>query len=61
MMQVVKAYERLAVKAGVEGNVDTALLALLTNPLTGDYFKAKPALDELLEAHKAYLPQFFKA
>jgi len=60
MMQAVKAYERLAVEAGLSGNVQTALMALLTHPLIGDYEKAKPMLDEMLEAHRAFLPQFFK-
>ena len=59
LMQAVKKYERLAVEAALTGNRDKALAALMTNPLTADYLKAKPALDELLEAHKAYLPQFF--
>ncbi len=59
MMQAVKAYEKLAVKAGLEGDYHAALAALMVHPLIGDYHRAKAALDEMLEVNKAYLPQFF--
>ena len=59
LIQGVKAYEKLAVKAGLEGNRDAALAALLTNPLIGDSCKAQAVFDDLLEAHKEYLPRFF--
>lgn len=59
-MKMIKAYEKHAVKAALTGDVDEAMRALMINPLTGDYKKAKPCFDELLEAHKEYLPQFFK-
>ena len=58
LMQAVKAYEKLTVKAGLEGDYTVALSALLTHPLIGDYHRAKPLLDEMLEANRAYLPQF---
>lgn len=58
LMQAVKAYEKLTVKAGVEGDMDAALSALLVHPLIGDYNRAKPMLLELLEANKEFLPQF---
>ena len=61
LMQAVKRYERLTVEAGLTGSRDAALAALLCHPLVGDYDKAKPMLDELLEAHRAFLPQFFPA
>jgi len=61
MMQAVKAYERLAVKAGLTGCRDTALAAMMNHPLIGDYDIALPMMNEMLEAHKAFLPQFFKA
>ena len=60
LVQQVKAYERLAVKAAVEGDRDAALKALLANPLVGQYKIAKPLLDALLEANRAHLPLFFK-
>jgi 6-phospho-beta-glucosidase len=59
LVQQVKAYERLAVKAAVEGDRDTALKALLANPLIGQYKIAKPLLDALLEANRPHLPRFF--
>ena len=58
LIQGVKAYEKLAVKAGLEGDRDAALAALLTNPLIGDSSKAQGVFEDLFEAHKAYLPQF---
>lgn len=60
LMQVVKAYERLAVAAALEGSYDKALQALLVHPLVGDYPKAKGVLDELLAANRAFLPRFFR-
>ncbi len=58
--KMVKAYEKHAVKAALTGDEDEAMKALLINPLVGDYKLAKPCFEELKEAHKAYLPQFFK-
>ena len=60
IMKVMKAYEKHAVKAALTGDEDEALRALLINPLVYDYHKAKPCFDEMKEAHKMYLPQFFK-
>lgn len=59
MMQAVKAYERLTVEAAITGDRDKALAAMLVHPLMGDYDKCKPCLDEMLEANKEFLPQFF--
>ena len=59
MMTVVKSYEKHAATAGLKGSYEEALNALLIHPLVGDFDRAKGALDELLEAHKQYLPQFF--
>jgi 6-phospho-beta-glucosidase len=56
----VKNYEQLAVEAAVEGSRKKALLALLAHPLIMDYNIARPLLDELLEANKQWLPQFFR-
>ncbi|MCL1806197.1 MAG: 6-phospho-beta-glucosidase [Oscillospiraceae bacterium] len=58
LMRAVKAYEKLTVKAAVNGDRDAALAALMAHPLIGDYAKAKPMLDEMLEANKAFLPNF---
>jgi len=56
----VKAYEKHAVKAAIYGDRNEALRALVMNPLVGDLKTAEACFDELLEAHKEYLPQFFK-
>ena len=59
LMKTVKAYEKLTVTAGLKGDKAAALAALLVHPLIGDYNKAKPLLDEMLEANKDYLPRFY--
>jgi 6-phospho-beta-glucosidase len=60
MMRTIKTYERYAVEAAVHGSKDDAIRALMANPIIGDTDAAKACFDEMLEAHKAYLPQFFK-
>lgn len=56
----VKAYEKHAVKAAINGDRNEALRALVMNPLVGDLKTAEACFDELFEAHKEYLPQFNK-
>lgn len=53
LIQEIKTFERLTIEAAIEGNYGKALLALTTSDKV-----AKVVLDELLEAHKDYLPQF---
>jgi len=60
MMRTIKAYEKHTIRAGIYGDYNEGLNALLIHPLVGDFKKAKDALDELLEAHKEFLPQFFQ-
>lgn len=60
LISAVKNYEQLTVEVALTGNKDTALKALLAHPLVREYDIAKPLLDEMLETHKKYLPQFFK-
>lgn len=55
----VKTYESLAVEAALTGDRDIALQAMVAHPLVRDYEIAKPLLDEMLEANKEFLPQFF--
>jgi 6-phospho-beta-glucosidase len=59
LVQQVKAYERLTVKAAVEGDRDAALKGLLANPLIGQYRTARALLDAILEANRQHLPRFF--
>lgn len=60
LMRAVKAYEKLTVKAGLNGDYDAALAALMVHPLIGGYRKAKDVLDEMLQANRKYVPGFFK-
>jgi 6-phospho-beta-glucosidase len=59
LVQQVKAYERLTVKAAVEGDRDAALKALIANPLVGRYSVATGLLEALLQANRKHLPRFF--
>lgn len=56
----VKAYELLTVEAAVHGDRNAVYQALITNPLGPTVDNAQAVLDDLLETHKAHLPQFFK-
>ena len=58
LMQAVKAYEELAVEAGVTGNYDTALQALTIHPLVPSAEIAKKILDDIIKENKEYLPQY---
>lgn len=58
LVQQIKSFERAAIDASVSGDYGTALLAMTINPLVPSDTKAKVILDEMLEAHKEYLPQF---
>jgi len=59
LVQHVKAYERLAIRAATTGDRTTALKALMTNPLVPSYAVASEMLAVLLEANRPYLPRFF--
>ncbi len=58
LVQAVKAYEELAVKAAVSGNRTVAVKALLAHPLVGRFDLARDLVAALLEANRAYLPRF---
>ena len=59
LVEQAKAYERLTVEAAMSGSRDTALKALLANPLVGRWRVAVPLLDALLDANRHHLPRFF--
>jgi 6-phospho-beta-glucosidase len=59
LVQQIKSFERISAEAAVTGDYNTALLAMTINPLVPSDKIAKQLLDEMLEAHKEYLPQFF--
>lgn len=60
LVQQIKSFERVAAEAAVTGDYDLAVLALTINPLVASDSLAKQIVDEMLEAHKIYLPQFFQ-
>jgi 6-phospho-beta-glucosidase len=59
LVQQVKAYERLTVRAAIDGDRKAALKALIANPLVGRYSVASALLDALLEANRKHLSRFF--
>ncbi|QDP41825.1 6-phospho-beta-glucosidase [Radiobacillus deserti] len=59
LVQQIKSFERVAAEAAVTGDYHKALLAMTINPLVPSDTVAKEMLDEMLEAHKEYLPLFF--
>lgn len=59
LVQQMKAFELTALEAAVTGDYNKALVAMTINPLVQSQAKSKVILDEMLEAHKEYLPQFF--
>ncbi|ODP27524.1 6-phospho-beta-glucosidase [Paenibacillus nuruki] len=58
LLQLMKSMEELTIEAAVTGDYGTALQAFISNPLVQSGDSAKALLDELLDAHREYLPQF---
>ncbi|WP_044339785.1 6-phospho-beta-glucosidase [Rossellomorea aquimaris] len=58
LVHQIKSFERVAAEASVTGSYEKAMLAMTINPLVTSDVKAKLLLDEMLEVHKEYLPQF---
>ncbi|KPV43940.1 6-phospho-beta-glucosidase [Alicyclobacillus ferrooxydans] len=58
LIQIVKAYESLTVEAAISGDYGTALHALTIHPLVTSSKVAKQILDDILNQHREYLPQF---
>ncbi|MEC1347353.1 6-phospho-beta-glucosidase [Bacillus haynesii] len=61
LVQQIKSFERVAAEAAVTGDYNTALVAMTINPLVPSDKIAKQILDEMLDAHKEHLPQFFRS
>jgi 6-phospho-beta-glucosidase len=57
LMQAVKAYEKLTIRAALNGSRKDALAALMIHPLIGDYHKAIGVMDEMFKANKNYIPK----
>jgi 6-phospho-beta-glucosidase len=60
LFEAVKTSESLCIEAAVQGSKRLARLAMWANPLVPGYAAAETITDELLEAHQAYLPYFFR-
>jgi 6-phospho-beta-glucosidase len=59
LVEAVKAYEQLTIRAAMSGDRGIALRALMANPLVARWSIAAPLLDALLEANRRYLPAFY--
>ncbi|UHA72551.1 6-phospho-beta-glucosidase [Paenibacillus sp. 481] len=59
LLHAVKTYEQLTIEAAITGDRGIALQAMVHHPLVPSVAVAKQLLDEMLEANRAYLPQFF--
>jgi 6-phospho-beta-glucosidase len=60
LIQSTKAFEELLVDAIYEKNIKKALLAYQIHPMTHSIHKAEKVFNELLEANKKYLKDFFE-
>ncbi|GAA0077072.1 6-phospho-beta-glucosidase [Clostridium sp. CTA-5] len=58
MVQLMKSMEQSTILAAINGDYNEALHAFTINPLVPSGKVAKEVLDELLLAHKKYLPKF---
>lgn len=59
LLSQVKMYELLTVEAAVCGDRDAAYQALLAHPLGPSSDKVETVLADMLNTHRAHLPQFF--
>ena len=59
LLAQVKMYELLTVEAAVRGDRAAAYQALITNPLGPQPAQAGAVLEDMLQTHRAHLPQFF--
>ncbi|MGN1148702.1 MAG: 6-phospho-beta-glucosidase [Lachnospiraceae bacterium] len=59
LIEQVKAYEILTIEAAITGDRTKALMALMNHPLVHDVKDARGILQDMLKAHKEYLPQFY--
>jgi 6-phospho-beta-glucosidase len=60
LIAAVKAYELLTVEAAVHGDREAAYQALLVHPIGPKADQVQVVLDDMLETHREYLPQFWQ-
>ena len=58
LIQQIKSFEIASAEAAVTGDYNKALLAMMINPLVSSQKYGVQVLEELLWAHRKYLPQF---
>jgi 6-phospho-beta-glucosidase len=58
IIQQMKAFEELVIQAAMTGEYNHVYQAMVMNPLVQNEGVARQLVDELLEAHKEFLPQF---
>jgi 6-phospho-beta-glucosidase len=58
LMRQVKLYERLTVEAVRTRSRETAVAALMAHPLVLSYSRARPLVDEYLEAHREWVGEW---
>ncbi|MBP2000194.1 6-phospho-beta-glucosidase [Paenibacillus shirakamiensis] len=61
LILAVKSYEQIAIEAAVTGDRGLALQALAIHPLVPSVNEAEHMLNEMMQQHQLYLPQFFKS
>lgn len=59
-IDAIKAFEKMTIEAAISGNSDIAIAALTLNPLIPSDHIANKVFNDLLEAHKPYLKQFWE-
>ncbi len=59
LLQIVKAYEELTIKAAIDGDFDAALQALTIHPLVTAGRTAERLLRDILDQNREFLPRFF--
>ena len=60
LLAQVKSYEQLTVQAALSGDRRLLYQALLAHPLGPKMSEIQSVLDDMLQTHKKYLPQFFR-
>ncbi len=59
LIQLMKEFETLTVKAAIDGDFSAALRALVLNPIVPTGKILEKALEETIMANSCYMPQFF--
>ena len=58
ILHMLKAHDYLTIQAAMTGSMEYVVKALMSHPLTMNYYKAKAAFLELVKAAPEYYPQF---